>query len=57
MESTNEIIQQLRAKLDLLRRQQNAFGVEFEKFEARVQAIEKQIAARVSQQKLKYQKQ
>jgi uncharacterized membrane protein len=51
MESTNEIIQQLRAKLDLLRRQQNAFGVEFEKFEARVQAIEKQIAARVSQQK------
>lgn len=51
MESTNEIIQQLRAKLDLLRRQQNAFGVEFDKFEARVKVLEQQIAAKVSQQK------
>lgn len=44
MESTNEIIQQLRAKLDKLRRQQAAFGQEFDKFEERVQSLERQIS-------------
>ena len=44
MESTNEIIQLLRAKLDKLKRQQAAFGVEFEKFERQVQALERRIA-------------
>ncbi len=48
MESTNEIIQQLRAKLDKLKRQQAAFGVEFEKFEERVQALELQISLQQS---------